>query len=339
MKKAAQAKTVELKGPATVIENALNAFSNAPPERSISAMEVVVSYAVQVGRTVHPRPAREYVYHLTRSFNAEDGHIGQHWDDKILNAYAVRDEFLKIKNWDEALDFLCRTGAFSPLGHPVTWAWFQRWQRFAYLVQEHDGLAAMMHKHNWSGEEGEALKALTGIYPTLFFDVPEPPEMESDARWNEYPEFVQAVRESEASQKRKLSELCTWFRTPPTAIQWFPKNPKRNRHLLQEMQRGGAMLEYMLPQCELQPVLLISAPTTLQAIAAAIYGDRIQGVEYRTCEMCKRLFRLGAHREKKYCDRELCKNRAHQRNRRAKEKKEKRKGMASAGITKKRRDK
>jgi hypothetical protein len=33
--------------------------------------------------------------------------------------------------------------------------------------------------------------------------------------------------------------------------------------------------------------------------------------------MCKALFKLGAHKEKKYCDRELCKNRAHQRNWRA----------------------
>jgi hypothetical protein len=316
------------------IKNALDAFQNAPAERNISAMEVVVWYAARVGHVVHSRRGEEHVFRITREFT--DDRIGEEWEDRPLNAYAVRDEFLGVTEWSEALEFLGSTGIFSPLEDSITWSEFQRWQRFARLVQEHDGLAATMQSDKWGGENGEVLKALTGIYPTSFFDAPAPPKSEMERKWRADPQIARMVRQGQAHQERRLRELCGWFREPPASaisIQWVPKSPEDKQRVRRKLHQGGAMLEFLLPQSALQPVLLIRPQTTLQAIAAAIYGNRIEGVEYRVCKMCNALFKLGSHREKKYCDRERCKNRAHQKNRRANAREKS--GVLPRGITKK----
>jgi hypothetical protein len=318
MKRRNPSKTTGSGDALTRIKNAFDAFQNAPDERNISAMEVVVWYVAKVGHVVHSRRAEEHVFRVTHEFT--DGRIGEEWEERPLNAYALRDEFLGVNEWSEALEFLGSTGIFSPLGRSITWSEFQRWKRFASLVQEHDGLAATMQSGKWGGENGEILKALTGIYPTSFFDTPVPPESEIERKWRADPQIARMVREGQGHHERSLRELCAWFREPPasaSSIQWVPKNPEDKQSVWRKLQQGGTMLEFLLPQSALKPVLLIRPQTTLQAIAAAIYGDRVYGVEYRTCEMCHALFKLGSHKEKKYCDRERCKNRAHQKNRRA----------------------
>jgi hypothetical protein len=79
----------------------------------------------------------------------------------------------------------------------------------------------------------------------------------------------------------------------------------------------GAMAEFLLPQETMRPILFIQPLNTLQAIAAAIYADRIPGVKCRVCDVCSELFEVGSRGEKKYCSRERCKNTAHQRRMRA----------------------
>jgi hypothetical protein len=304
--------------PLTLAKKAVEALESVPTERAISAMEVVIWYVAIVGRVEHYKRGEEHVFRITREF--VDSRPGEEWEEKPLNAYAVRDRFLAVKEWSEALEFLGSTGVFSPLGDSITWSEFQRWQRFAYLAQEHDGLAAAMQSGRLSGEYGEVLKALTGIYPTSFFNIPERPETELEAKWKKDPEIGRMIQEGNVHQELRLRRLCAWFREPEaaaTSIQWAPKRDADKKAVWRKLQAGGAMIDFLLPQSALQPVLLIRPMTTLQAIASAIYGDRIHGVEYRACEMCKALFKVGAHKEKKYCDRERCKNRAHQRNRRA----------------------
>ena len=303
-------------------KNAMDAFQNVPAERTISAMQVVVWYVAIVGRAEHHKRGEEHVFWITREF--ADGRRGEEWEEKPLNAYAVRDQFLAVKEWSEALEFLGCTGVFSPLSDSITWSEFQRWQRFAYLVQEHDGLASTMQGDKWGGENGEVLKALSGIYSSSFFSSPPKPESSLEAEWRADPHIGPMIQKGIAHQERKLRELCAWFREPPAAaasLQWVPKNDADKKTVLRKLQAGGAMIEFVLPQSALQPVMLIRPYCTLQAIAAAIYGDRIHGVEYRACEMCKVLFKVGAHKEKKFCDRGTCKNRAHQKNRRANAKK------------------
>jgi hypothetical protein len=316
----------------TRVKNAMDAFQSAPAERTVSSMEVVIWYVAIVGWVKHSKRGEEHVFRITREF--KDGSRGEEWQEKVLNAYALRDEFLRVKDWSGALEFLGSTGDFSPLSDTITWTEFQRWQRFAHLVQEHDELAAEMQSNQCSGELGEVLKALTGIYSSSFFDVPKTPESELEAKWRKDPEISSMIQRGIAHQERMLQDLCASFREPAAdaySIQWIPRDEKNRKAVLKKLNLGGAMIEFLLPQNALKPVLLIRPSNTLQAIAAAIYGDRINGVEYRACEMCKALFKLGAHKEKKYCDRETCKNRAHQKNRRANQKRnQERKTKSSA---------
>lgn len=304
--------------PLTIAKKAVEALESVPAERAISAMQVVIWYVAIVGRVEHHKRGEDHVFRITRKLG--DGRRGEEWEEKPLNAYAWRDRFLAVKQWSEALEFLGRTGVFSPLSDSITWNEFQRWQRFALLLQEHDELAAAMQSGRLSEEHGEVLKALTGIYPSSFFDVLSKPASADEAKWRADAEIGQMIQKGIAHQERRRRELLTWFREPPGAacsIQWVPKSEEDRQAVWRKLQAGGAMIEFLLPQNALRPVLLIRPSNTLQAIAAAIYGDRIHGVEYRACEMCKALFKVGAHRDRKYCDRARCKNRAHQKNRRA----------------------
>lgn len=282
------------------LKNAMDAYQNAPAERTVSAMNVLVSYTAIMGRVEHRKRGEEHVFRVTVEELVE----------KQMNVYAVRDEFLRVKEWSEALVFLETAGLFSP-SSSITWSEFKKWQRFAYLVQEHDALAAELRIHHRGGsprfsdsELGKVITSLIGIGPNSFFeDSPSAP------------------------QERTLRDFCAWFCQPPeeaSSIEWVPishENREAAWRRLRQLRQSSAMFQFFLPKSALRPYLLIRPRYTLQAIAAAIYADRIHGVEYRACEMCKALFKLGAHKEKKYCDRELCKNRAHQRNRRANAKK------------------
>jgi hypothetical protein len=302
----------------TCLRNAINAFQNVPTEHAISAMAVVVWYVGIQRRFEHFKRGEEHFFRITHRL--ADGSRGEDMEGRVLNAYAVRDEFLKVKEWSGALEFLGSTGIFSPLGDTLTWSEFQRWQRFVYLVQEHNELATAMQSGWRAGEHSEILKALTGNYPSSFFDFPPMPESELEARWRAEPEMGPMIQEAESHLERKRRELWAWFREPPGAacsIEWVPHRVEDKQAIWHKLQAGGAMIEFLLPQSTLQPVLLIRPSNTLEAIAAVIYGDRIHGVEYRACEVCKNLFKLRAHKDKKYCDRESCKNTAHQRRRRA----------------------
>lgn len=298
----------------------MDAFQNVPIERAISAREVVVWHVAIVGRVEHSKRGDEHVFRVTCDFS--DDRIGEKWEEKPLNAYAVRDEFLKVKDWSGAFEFLSSTGRFSPVGDTITWSEFQRWQRFVYLVQEHNELAQAMQDGRRVGEHAEVLKALSGDYPSSFFDSSPQPESAEETKLRADPKIGPMIQEGINHHAREVRELLKWFREPPRAAcsnQWVPKLNEDALRIRRKLQAGGVMIEFLLHQSALRPVLLITPSCTLQAIAAAIYGDRINGVEYRTCEACHALFPLGAHKEKKFCDREVCKNKVHQRNRRAAE--------------------
>jgi hypothetical protein len=301
------------------IKEALDAFRNVPPERSISAMPVIVPYTAIVGRVEHYKRGEEHHFNITRSL--KDGSPGEEWEEKPLNAHAVRDEFLSVNNWSGAYDFLSNVGRFSPLGDTITWREFQRWQDFARLVSERGQLASAMQESRFSGEHGEALKALTGFYPSSFFDVKDESIPAKDDEWlNEekrrHPEIVPMIKEGQLLHEERTRELWAWFRKPPgsaCSIEWFPKRKEDADAVLLRLQMGGAMIEFLLPREALRPALVIHPSYALQAIAAAIYADHNNGIEYRTCEFCQRLFPVGTQKGKKFCNQTRCKNAAHSR--------------------------
>jgi hypothetical protein len=74
------------------------------------------------------------------------------------------------------------------------------------------------------------------------------------------------------------------------------------------MQRGDALLEYLIDQDKMRPVLVIYPRCALEAIAAAIYAERVASVRVGICESCEKLFEIEDHNEKRFCDR-LCQDR------------------------------
>jgi hypothetical protein len=95
--------------------------------------------------------------------------------------------------------------------------------------------------------------------------------------------------------KEERVELCKWFRQPPDkacSIEWVPKDDE-DAEKISALIGEGAMAEFLLPQEAMRPILFIKPTNTLEAIAAAIYADRISGVECRACEICSELFEVG----------------------------------------------
>ncbi len=303
------------------MQEAVAAFEVAPIEQPISDMQVVIVYTARIERVEPYTRGGEHVFQFTDRKKGD--HTTIEWDELPRNVHAIRDEFLRIKPGDVigALDFLSNTGLFSPLHREITLCEFQRWQQFARLVQEHNQLAAATNEAQRSGECTEVLRALTGesIFPSSFFDgceIPQTPAMiETNARMMLDPEVRSAVEEGRRFQERKRRELWRWFHQPPCSIEWIPNNKEAEQKAMRHLQDRGFgpwMTDFLFPKQELRPVILIKPAYTLQAIAAAIYADRIRGVEWRKCawEKCPETFRVGSRKNQRFCIGKPCRENA-----------------------------
>lgn len=303
---------------------------------------MVVLYKARIERVEHYTLGGKYVFRFTSQ--RKDNPTATEWEELPRNVHAIRDEFLRIsvKEPDRVSDFLMNTGVFSPLSDTITSGEFERWQQFAKLVQVHTQLSVALNDAmndptnpaKWTGECAEVLKALYGYYPNSFFDGCEIPqtfaETEFVARYlREHAEIVPKFEQGRHRQERRRRELWRWFRQPPSAIEWIPGSLEAEQKVFKTRidqksglpvldveaspcVRGGVMIEYLLPKQELTPVIVIRPTYTLQAIAAAIYVDRIKGVEYRECDWhkCGAVFKIGDQPNKIYCS-ERCGDIAH----------------------------
>jgi hypothetical protein len=334
----------------------------------IDSMPVIVSYTAIVGRVEYFKRSEEHIFVQTRTLPDQPK---MQWEEVIENPYAIRDEFFKVETVGQAVEFIQKTGVFSPLRQRLTWTEFQRWQRFARLVQEHDQLASAMQSNAWDGDCGGVLTALAGIYNSWFFHGCEDAlylsgETERDApsdlryllemlngagsheEWlsahqREMQELTaQDAREKwEREKKRNWRKLWQWFIKPPVGIEWLP-NSKVAAHKVQKyhvdpatgqailvveespIARSGAMIEFMLPQEQLVPILEIRPTCALEAIAAVIYAERVRGISYRKCVWCGELFRIDKHKNKQFCEPpKPCKGNAHKQRQRARQREEK----------------
>lgn len=293
------------------MQEAVAAFEAAPKEQPISDMQVVILYKANVERVEHHTVAGEHLFQFARP-KVNDPTCMECYE-LSRNAHAIRDQFLNVKEWHEAYDFLLNSGRFSPLNMRLTFSEFRRWQRFAELVKLHSSLADATNEAQLSGECSEVLRALSGNYPSSFFDIPKPPD-EADSRaqlLHDYPEAAPEIQEGMRVQERRRRELWSWFRQPPCSIEWIPRSREAEQRAMQHFTSKGIgpwMMEFLLPKTELRPVILIRPTYTLQAIAAANYADRIQGVEWRKCkwEKCPETFRVGSRKNQRFCIERSC---------------------------------
>jgi len=323
-------------------------------QRIISPMPIVVSYQAKIPRVRQvTTQAGEIVFQTTSSrFMDEifrdtmDGTtqvgVPEGWIDRIRDAYTVRDEFLKVKTDREALDFLRENGEFLPYDNQISFTDFKRWQRYAELVySKRDELSAAHKtifagdptgKTDLTGELDQVLRMLAGYPHTYFGDSPPPESQETldqlrrgsaliakergDNPERAYQELLAEMKEGRYQIHKRQQELEQWFRAPPLsayAVVFVPK--ERDAEVERNMQRGGALLEYLIDQDKMRPVLVIYPRCALEAIAAAIYAERVASVRVGICASCGKLFEIEAHKERMFCDRK-CQDRKKKENKR-----------------------
>jgi hypothetical protein len=311
------------------LREAVDARKSPPPEKSLSAMQVIVDYRIAPGRVTHTVRGEDHIFNVEVLF-ADD------YEKKPINAYALRDKFLCAQGWNGAFDFLRVTGPFSTVSNRITLKEFERWQDFTKLIlvkKEREVLSSALRDGNWSGESAEVLKALTGLYSGSFFDgvgTGQAPE-EAASMWKPKhltPEDAALIKQSEIKNEQRrverLKALCAWFLRPPEkacSIRWVPKGPEEWKEALELLKAGRVLLdadarpgfEFSLPRTALMPVLVIEARCSLQAIAASIYADYWDGVECKKCPECGIVFRLGAgKRVGRWQEREHCSDKCKQ---------------------------
>jgi hypothetical protein len=297
------------------------AFENAASDQTMSEVKVVVIYKAQIERVEHYSRDSEHVFRFTdEKRDAPTSHFSV---ELTRNADGIRDEFLKINAWHGAFDFLSNSGLFSPIGREVTWSTFKRWQEFALLGQEHTRLKDATNLAELSGECAEALKALTGdsSFASNFFndcEIPQPSEADEWATQysRDHPESIPLINQGMRLRESAHRDLCSWFRRPPVSLELIPRSKEAEQKVELHYQENGFgpwMIEFILPLKELRPILVIRPRYALQAVGAAIYADRANGVEWRKCawDKCPNTFKVGKAKTKKYCGRDSCKNSAH----------------------------
>jgi hypothetical protein len=302
----------------------------------IDAMPIEVIYFASIPRVVQRERSGETVFQTNRYMEGKEGtHI---WiDQEYIDAYAVRDEFFKVTTESEALAFLRKNGAFLPMGDDISWQTFRRWQRLAELVRERDTLSAAhresmaaLRPHS-STELDEILRLLTGIYDHEYFGLPKPPPSdEIIAQWNRATEILGGkpgnahakFRDAQTYARNRQRELELWFKAPPAEHYSIEFKPRvEDSKLLKKLGRGGAMIDLMLSPKQLQPVLVIRPRCAIEAIAAAIYAERVAGNDFGKCVGCGEWFEIGSQKTKTFCRDSRCSERTRKARQRAKARK------------------
>ena len=301
---------------------AIEAHARAKNEMTISAMPVIIHYPAKIARYSTHKRGEDFIFEYTQK--VEGSYLSYSYEEKFLDAYELGNDFEKVKTPTEALDFLSRTGAFTPHDDRFTWSRFLRWQKLASLVREYKQLAAAMSEPTWSGEHGEALKALTHFpYPTTFFEGTDEAllpitTIPGYAELTAHPEVQDSIRRGQEKSAAAERNLMSWFREPPGAAMSIELAPRKDDpELLQELRRGGAMIEFLRSPEQLRPILLVKADCTLHAIAASLWAARMAGLVYQRCPVCSQLFELPKGKAwKEYCTTK-CQGTAHSRRVRA----------------------
>jgi hypothetical protein len=308
--------------------------------RIVSAMPVVVDYPATI-HSVRQIGAEDEILFVTSLWGESGDHPEQSWRVEHLDVYKIRDEFLALRTPREALNFLRETGRFLPGGTDVSWRDFERWQRYAEIVMERKQLIEFMKasfsqrstaKIDPSGDLKQISLMLTGIYPHNYFGRSEqslsPETLASLRRSAEitsktpheaernYRETLNGMEKERDVAHDRQRTLETWFYEPPDSacsIKFIPRHP--DEEFFRNIQRGGALLDYIHPLEDLIPVLVIKPACTVEAIAAAIYAERLAGIKCEKCPGCGFWFEVGSQQKKTYCS-EKCRERLKKRRQR-----------------------
>jgi hypothetical protein len=246
--------------------------------RMLPAMPIVVWY-ISSGATV--RCERQGRDSLFRFYSTHPGQPDQ------IDAYALREAFLKVRTPDEALDFLTRTGYFMdipekesgrialPIHKELTWSDFRKWQQLVRRILS-DGHLSM---HD-AGLEG----------------VPKGKVRVRD-HWLSGPWHPLKV----------TGTIRLWLAGIPEVAMIMPESS------FTHVDAGTRKRQTLTAH--------IWTESTLEAILATAYIDGLNGINYQLCALpdCQELYEVSSKHERKYCS-QACAHKASVRKRRSEKK-------------------
>jgi len=225
---------------------------------------------------------------------------------KPLDAFKILDAFLNVKSPDEALHFLRDTGVF--LAHesgPLTWSVFERWQRFAESMRNADSRTALLAKvlpadlpESLKDAEdiGQLHRMARGYIDNTYLGArePEPPAWFVTGRLKDV-KGAKARAATLETIKKDHRDFMRWQATiqGEMAQQFIEPRPETYSIAFPKAATGE----------NYRPHLVFDVHSTLEAIAAAIYVERIAGVVWSKCPVCGNSFKIGSQKGKRTCDR------------------------------------
>jgi hypothetical protein len=244
----------------------------------LQAMPIVVWY-ISSGATVRcERQGRDFLFRFYAAHPRQPDQI---------DAYALREAFLKVRTPDEALDFLTCTGYFMdisekesgrialPIHKELTWSDFRKWQELVRRILS-DGPLSM---HD-AGLEGVP-KGKVRIRDHWLLGPWHPLKVSGNIR--------------------------LWLAGIPEAAMIMPESTFT--HADASTRQRQTLTAHILTE------------STLEAILATVYIDGLNGIDYRLCASpdCQQLYEVTSKHERKYHS-QACAHKASVRKRRAEKK-------------------
>jgi predicted nucleic acid-binding Zn ribbon protein len=248
-----------------------------------------------------------------RPFNAFSATPPEGWDAhaKYLDAFGVRDAFLQVKTPEEAINFLRDTGLFHPSNpRVITWDTFQRWRDYAEAMHIGKSRAALLAKELPSdippplvaGESSIQMHRMAyGYYDHSYFGTP--PDKGELPDWVEEDIRLQAANTAVTEEGRELK-----IKTHRERFVAGRHHNNDQQYKLEQQFKEPAPDSYRIAIANAsdpgksQYWLVFEVGSTLEAIAAANYIDRIGGITHEKCPVCGKAFPIRSQKKKKTCD-------------------------------------
>jgi hypothetical protein len=212
-----------------------------------------------------------------------------------LDPYPIRDAFETIETAEEAVRFLSESGTFWPFTQ-VLWSQFREWQAFFGWLRLDPARA------NKSPEGKRAWDTALGLGSSFF--------AQTDAEFtrSRFPEDAIEQMGAERWRENQIQDRHTLF-----CLRRFALHPERRnegsrvslgwydpklKHAPEDwkMRRKGSAKGAVF-----EPFLRIEALNVLEAVAATIYADRVNGTRFRKCKHCGKLFKVESDHEQAFC--------------------------------------
>lgn len=236
-----------------------------------------------------------------------------------LDPYAIRDAFETIDNTEQAVHFLSESGRFWPF-EGVLWSQIREWQSFFRWLR-------LVPAEAKKSPDGKKAWDSAGGWDCSFFA-----QTDGEFTRSRFPD--KAVKEIGAKRWREIQvqdrQMLCRLRSfaliadrqgegSRVSLGWY--DPKLKYAPEDWKVRQTRSVE----AASFSPFLRIEALNAIEAIAATIYADRLNGTMYRKCKHCRRLFKIESDHEQAFCPAPAhlksspCKNAYFQHERRGKE--------------------